>query len=122
MMLMLLMMMVQVMAMVVVVLPNNATAMPYALGPSANLACQLSSTFNVCPNMKRFDSFNLLTALQCCSDRLFYEQNLHLSAQMRLPELDFPRFPMAAWDCEAERPDSGRLDLGCCLLSFTNKQ
>lgn len=79
------------------------------------------STFNVCPNMKRFDSFNLLTALPCCSDRPFYEQNLHLSAQIRLPELDFPRFPMAAWDWEAERLDSGRLDLGCCWLSFTNK-
>lgn len=71
--------------------------------------------------MKRFDSFNLLTALPCCSDRPFYEQNLHLSAQIRLPELDFPRFPMAAWDWEAKRLDSGSLDLGCCLLSFTNK-
>ena len=71
--------------------------------------------------MKRFDSFNLLTALPCCSDRPFYEQNLHLSAQIRLPELDFPRFPMAAWDWEAKRVDSGSLDLGCCLLSFTNK-
>ena len=41
---------------------------------------------------------------------------------MRLPELDFPRFPMAAWGFEAQRPDSGgRLDLGCCFIAVIHK-